>query len=455
MNVSLEKTDALNAKLTVEIAKEDYEPKYNQALKDFQKKGTFKGFRKGKTPLGYIKKVYGEAALADAVNDLLQKTVAEYLTEQEVNFLGQPLPASDQGPIHFDPKNLENYEFVFDLGMSPEFELQGLDGEVQRFDVTVPSEMIDSEIESYLKRLGTTVDTEEQIVENDVIFIKATELEDGEAKEDGVEATFAVSVHDIADDKLKASVLKMKQGGMFEFDPFTLEKDRDEAFVRKYMLSIEDQPEREVTNTFKAEIERVQRAVPAEINQEFFDKLFGEGKVTSEEEARAEIEKGIKGEFDRQADAVLYKEMQKSLMDANPMDLPEEFLQRWLSTQREENQPEPTEADRADFILDLKWQLIKDKIATANDLQVENEEIQQGAYNRVFQYLGPYGNEETVRQLANSILSNRDQVQQIAREVMASKVFNVLKDSFKITDKTVDRDTFQEESERILQPMRT
>jgi len=311
MNVSLEKTDALNAKLTVEIAREDYEPKYNQALKDFQKKGTFKGFRKGKTPLGYIKKVYGEAALADAVNDLLQKTVAEYLTEQEVNFLGQPLPASDQGPILFDPKNLDNYEFVFDLGMSPEFELQGLDGEVQRFDVTVPSEMIDSEIESYLKRLGTTVDTEEQIEENDVIFIKATELEGGEAKEDGVEATFAVSVNDIADDELKASVLEMKQGGTFDFDPFTLEKDRDEAFVRKYMLSIEDQPEKEVTNTFKAEIERVQRAVPAEINQEFFDKLFGEGKVNSEEEARAEIEKGIKGEFDRQADAVLYKEMQK------------------------------------------------------------------------------------------------------------------------------------------------
>jgi trigger factor len=210
-----------------------------------------------------------------------------------------------------------------------------------------------------------------------------------------------------------------------------------------------------VTDTFKAEIERVQRAVPAELNQDFFDKLFGEGKVSSEEEARAEIEKGIKAEFDRQADAVLYKEMQKSLMEANPMDLPEEFLQRWLNTQRDENQPEPTEADRADFILDLRWQLIKDKIAQANDLQVENEEIQQGAFNRVFQYLGPYGNEDTVRQLAGSILGNREQVQQIAREVMASKVFDVLKESFEITEKTVDKDTFKEESERILEPMRT
>ena len=455
MNVSLEKTDALNAKLTVAIAQEDYEPKYIQALKDFQKKGTFKGFRKGKTPMGYIKKIYGEAALADAVNDLLQKTVGEYLTDNEVNFLGQPLPASDQGPINFDPKNLDAYEFVFDLGMAPEFELKGLDAKIQRFDVKVPSEMIDEEIESYLKRLGTTVDTEETIEETDVIFIKATELEGGEPREGGVEASFAVSVSDIADDKLKKSILKMKQGGTFEFDPFNLEKGREEDFVRKYMLSIEDEPERQVNNTFSAEIERVQRAVPAEINQEFFDKLFGEGKVSSEEEARAEIEKGIKGEFDRQADAVLYKEMQKSLMDANPMDLPEAFLQRWLDTQREKDQPEPTEADRADFILDLRWQLIKDKIAEANDLKVENEEIEQGAVNRVFQYLGPYGNEETVRRLAGSILSNREQVQQIAREVMANKVFDVLKGTFEISDKSVDKDTFKEESERILQPMRT
>ena len=451
MNVSLEKKDALNAVLTIEIERGDYEPKYNETLKNFQKQGSFKGFRKGKTPLGYIRKIYGESALAEAVNETLQKTVAEYLTENEVNFLGQPLPAADQGPIDFDPKDLQTYEFVFDLGMAPEFELTGLDNDVRRFDVEVPSDLIDSEWEGYRKRLGTTVDVEDDIVEGDILFIQVTELEDGKDKEGGLTASFPVQVNDMADEKLQKEVMKMKQGDVFTFDPMTLEKDRDETFIRKYYFGLEDDDTTEFSNEFRAEIERVQRAVEAEVNQEFLDKLFGEGKITSEEQGRGEIEQGIKMDFDRQADAVLYKEMQQSLMDANPMDLPEEFLQRWLDTQREEGQPEPSDHDRADFLLDLKWQLIKDTIAKQNELKVENAEIEEGAYRRVYQYMGPYGDQQMAQRLASSILGNNDQVQRIAREIMANKVFEVLKESFKISDETITSDKFKEESERILQ----
>ncbi len=178
-------------------------------------------------------------------------------------------------------------------------------------------------------------------------------------------------------------------------------------------------------------------------------------KVDSEEKAKDEIRQSIKADLDRRADAVLYKEMQKSLMDANPMDLPEDFLQRWLDSQRRENEPEPTDQDRADFLLDLKWQLIKDKIARANDLKVENEEIEEGAYRRVYQYIGPYGDAETIRRLVGTILGNRDQVSSISREVMANKVFEVLKGSFKINDESISEDAFVEQSDAILQPIQS
>lgn len=453
MNVSLENTDQLNATLTVEIAREDYEPKFNESLKKFRKNGQFKGFRKGKTPMGYIKKIYGEAALAEAVNDLLQKTVSEYLVEHDVNFLGQPIPAPDQRPIMFDPRELETYEFKFDLGMAPEFEVQGLDADIRRFDVEIADEKVNEQWEGYLKQLGTSEDTDSFPEEGDVIFLKATELVDGEPKEEGVESSFAVRYDDLATDELKAELSGLKAGDSFNFDPMNLEAGRDEAFVRKYHLGLEEEPDREISSEFKAEIERVQRAKAAEINQELFDRMFGEGKIESEEQAKDEIRQSIKADLDRRADAVLYKEMQKSLMDTNAMELPEEFLQRWLDSQRRENEPEPTEQDRADFLLDLKWQLIKDKIARANELKVENEEIEEGAYRRVYQYIGPYGDPDTLRRLVTTILGNRDQVSSISREVMANKVFEVLKESFKIQNESIAEEAFVEQSDAILQPI--
>jgi trigger factor len=454
MDINLENVDPLNATLTIAIAKEDYEPKYKEALNDLRKKGAFKGFRKGKTPLGYIRKVYGESALAETVTELLQKSITEYLNENKVNFLGQPLPADDQERINFDPKQLMDYTFKFDLGMAPDFEVKGLDATIKRHDIEVKSEQIDEEWDRYLKQLGTSVDAEDDVIEGDVLYLKATELNGGKPKEDGVEASFTMQIDDFADDDLRKKVLKMKKGDTFAYAPDNLEKDRDIVFVRKYHLGIEDQPDLEITNEFEAEIESVNRVVPAEINQEFFDKLFGEGKVTTEEEGRAEIEKGIKADMGRRADAVLYKNMQRSLMDNNNFDLPEAFLQRWLNTTRKEEEAVPSDEDVSDFLLDLKWQLIKDKISVANELKVENEEIQEGAYRRVYQYVGPYGDQETVQRLARAILEDRDQVERISREVMANKVFDVLRKSFNVEDEAISEEDFKVEADAVLQPMK-
>ena len=216
MNINLENIDTFNATLSIVIAKDDYEPKYKEALNDFRRKGTFKGFRKGKTPLGYIRKIYGESALAETVTDLLQKTVMDYLNENKVNFLGQPLPANDQERINFDPKQLEDYTFKFDLGMAPEFDVQGLDATIKRHDIEVKSELVDEEWDKYVKQLGTTVDAEDDIVEGDILYLKATELDGGKPKEDGVEASFSVQIDDFADNTLRKKVLKMKSTTIYQ-----------------------------------------------------------------------------------------------------------------------------------------------------------------------------------------------------------------------------------------------
>ena len=449
MQIQLEKIDDLNATLQVDISKDDYLGKYNSTLEEHRRKSQFKGFRKGKTPLGYIKKIYGKAVLAETVNDLLQQSVIDHLTNEKIDFLGQPLPAEDQEPIDFDTKDLRDYSFKFDLGLAPDLEVTGLDQGVPRHDVAIPDEMVDTEWANYLKRFGTLTEVDD-IEQDDIIFVRAVEWEEDKLKADGWEASFAIKVADLADEALQERLLKMKKTETFNFEVNHLEKDRDAAYVRKYHLGLEDDDDRIVSDTFQAEIEKIQRSMPPEVNQELFEQIFGEGDVDSEEAAKDKIRADIKSHYDRQADAMMYKKMQEKLMSANTIDLPEGFLQRWLDTRREENDPEPTEKDREDFLLDLKWQLIKDKLAKSNDLEVSEEEIQQGAYRMVYQYVGPYAGEAQVHQLAQTVLGNREQIDRIARDVMADKIFNVLKGTFQIENQAIALDDFKEEAEKVF-----
>ena len=449
MQVELQNIDELNATLTVKIAKEDYEKKYRSSLEEYRRKAQFKGFRKGKTPLGYIRKLYGQSVLADTINDLLQKTVIDHLSQEKVQFLGQPLPAEDQQPMDFDTRDLRDYEFKFELGLAPEFELTGLDQTVSRHDVTIPDEMVEKEWENYRRRLGNMVDVDD-VQEDDVLYVRAQELDGDAIREDGWEASFAIKVAELGDETIKNQVLKQKPGDTFDFDINNLESGRDAAHVRKYHLGIDADTDQEISDRFRAEIERIQRVELAEVDQELLDKVFGEGKVTSEEEAKEKVREDIKRHYDRQADAIMYKEMQKLLMDVHDIDLPEGFLQRWLDSRREEGDPEPTEKDREDFLLDLKWQLIKEKIAEANELEVTEEDIREGAVRMVYQYVGPYTDPANVQQLVQTVLQNRDQVERISREAMAEKIFDVLKGTFNIENQAIELEAFEEEAEKTL-----
>ena len=454
MQVQLENADTLNATLRVDIAKEDYLENYKKALNEFRKGSSLKGFRKGKAPMGYIRKIYGQSALADAVNDTLQKAINEHLKEHEIKYIGQPLPSEEQEQFEFDAANPADYSFAFDMGLVPPIEIKGLDATVERFDVAVGDERVDSEWESYLKRMGNRVDVEDGIESGDVLFVRARELDGDALKEEGWEASFAIAIDDFADEGLQKDVFKMKIGDTFKFAPDNLEKDRDMDFIRKYHLGLEQEPDREISDAFEAEIERVQRQTAAEVNQELFNQMFGEDKVKSEDEAREQIRTYIKESYDQQADAVLYRVMQDSLMSENEVDLPETFLDRWLEFNRREEDPEPTDHDRLDFRLDLKWQLLKDKIAESNKLEVTQQDLEAGAYRTVMQYVGPYGDADGVRRLVGSVLGNQEQVDRIAREVLANKVFEVLKGTFSISDKSISEDDFQEESKKILEAHR-
>jgi trigger factor len=446
MEVVREDIDKLNAKISITISKEDYEKPWMDELKKTRSKAQLKGFRKGKTPIGFIKKMYGQGLLAETVNTLLQKQMGTYLEEQKIETLGQPIPSEDQAQFDFDLKNLDDFVFKFDIGVAPEFNVVGVttDNAFDKMKVIIEDKMLDDEIDLARRRSGEQIEIEDSIEDKDIITINATELgEDGKVKEAAWESTFGIMVELIVDEKLKKDVLSKKKGETISFDIYNLEKDKDEEYVKKYYLHMDENNEREVNTKFQGVIDKVTRSKPAELNQEFFDKAYGPDKVKSEEEARAFIKEDLGKYFDRQATALLYRSIQDDLLEKNPLDLPEEFLKRWLKSFNENVGDEEFNTEFGKFTENMKWSLIKKKLSSQFEVEVQPEEIQNHFIGQVRQYMGQYGMDDAfLAQTAQRLMQDQEQVNRVYEEILSEKIFAKVGEKIAVNDKDISVEDF-------------
>ncbi|MCO6478063.1 MAG: trigger factor [Phaeodactylibacter sp.] len=444
-----EDIDNLNAVLTVTLEKEDYEPKFNSELSKYRKQANMKGFRKGKTPLSVLKKMYGKSVLADVINEMLQKELYGYLTDEDISILGQPLPSESQEPVSFELKGLEDYTFKFDLGLAPEFEVEGVGPEntFEKIEVEVSEEMVDEELEAARKRHGERKFIEEDIRENDMAKLSAKELDGDEIKADGVESEFSLLVSSISDAEAKEQLLNGKKGDTFRFNLFDLEEDKDEKYVRKYFLELSDDDDREVGRHYEVTVEEVSRIEPAELNQEFFDKFFGEGEVSSEEEAREKIRGQIEKFYNNQSEALLFRDMQEKLMEINKPELPESFLKRWMKASNENLTDEIIEKEYDNFAQNLQWSLIRSKLVKRFDIKVEREEVLETLKNRVRSYFGGVapGMEHIIDSTAARLMEDEKQAGQAYDEVLSDKLYEALAAEVEIAPKKVSREDFEAE----------
>lgn len=440
-----EDKENLSAELTMTITKDDYVPKLDSEMKKYRKKAQLKGFRKGKVPMGVVRKMYGQALLVEVINDTIQKEIAKYLTDEKIEILGQPLPSDDQQELEFDVNNLEDYEFKFDLGLAPEFELSGLsaDSAFDRYAVEIPAAMLDKEVEQARKKFGNRESVDSKIEENDVVTLSAEELEDDAIKLGGWASTFSILVDRIESEEVKKDILSKKKGDKIKFNIYELEKNSTEESVRKYLLNVgEADSDVEIGNEFEASIDEIQRILPAELNQEFFDKAFGEGNVKSEEEARAKFEEEISKYYDKQAESLLFRDFQDFLLEKNDIELPDTFLKRWIKTSNENTTEEIIEKEYENFSKNLQWSLIKGKIVKQFDLSVSEEEIFEGFKERVRGYFQGYGDELIVLNTANRLMEDQKQVDQLYQELMSDKLFEAVKEVVKINDNKIGAEDF-------------
>lgn len=446
-NVVREEIDSLNSVLTITLEKAEVENKLKSELNKYKDKAQMKGFRKGKTPEGMLRKLYGKGLLADIVNNSLQSQLYEYITENKLEVLGQPIPSENHPEVDLDPIQVVDYTFKFDVAVAPEFEIKGIDASdvYSKYKVEISDERVEEELLKARKRFGKRIVSEAEIQEEDMVKLQIAELDGDAVKEDGLSNSFSLLLAN-AEDAAKATLLSQKVGDTLQLDLFELEKGRDEDFVRRYFLGLDKEDEREVASrVFQVTIEEASRVEPAEMGEEFYNTYFGEGRVTTEEEAREAIRLDYGQYFDQQANALLFRDMQEKLLDLNQLPLPDAFLKRWLLASSENPNPEAIEKGYESFARSLQWSLIRNKAARLFGIQVTEDDLKNYFANRVLSYFGGQLNDmNLINGMVERLMQDEKQVDQAGDEVLLDKLQAAISAVVTVDPKPIAEEEFLE-----------
>lgn len=437
MNIIKKDIDKLNAVLTVEISKDDYSAKVEKVMNDYRKNANIPGFRKGQVPMGMVKKQYGKAILVEEVNKLLQEALHKFLTEEKLDILGNPLP-KNEAEINWDA---ENYSFEFELGLSPEFNVDVKGNEVLQYKIVADDEMLNNQVKTIRKQYGKLI-SKKEVEKGDEITgtFTSTERE--------IEKKTTLSTEEIAGKKQLESLIGAKVG-----DTVTLKTKgmfADDHDNQKYLgVAHDDAHGLDIEVAFK--IEEVNKREMAELNQDLFDKLFGKTVVTSEEELKAKIKEDAEGQFAQQSDQKLLNDVVDSLIENTKFELPQEFLQRWIAMSGEKRLSEAdAKAEYEKSEKGLRYQLIEGKLRAENKLQVTFDELKDYSKNMIKAQMAQFGqmdpSEEELESIAARILSNKEEVQRLSEQLNSNKLLNFFKENAKLKTKEVTYDKFIKEA---------
>ena len=444
MKITRENINELNAVLKVKVEKTDYEEKVENVLKDYRKKANIKGFRPGMVPIGLVKKMYGRAVKIDEINKCVTENIQKYLTDEKIEILGDPLAKTDeQENIDFDAR--DEFDFSFELGLTPSIEL-GISqkNKVPFYSIAIDEKMKNDYISNYTRRYGE-LSKAEVTKEKDILKGKIEALDNnGSLVADGPANDFSsLAVDIIKDEEIKKSFIGLKVNESVDFDiKKAFPNDNEIAgLLKKKKEEVEG-----IEGNFRFTVSEITRFHPAEIGKELFDKIYGEGVVNNEEEFATKIEGEIAASLKTESDFKLMQDIKKLTIEKTDFQLPDDFLKRWLLKVNEKTTAEQINKEFDSFRSDLKWQLIKNKVAKENEIKITGEELQKEAENitriQFRQYGLFYATDEQIANYGKETLKREEDAKRIADKILDDKVIGILKDVVKIEEKSVTAEEF-------------
>ncbi|WP_353185903.1 trigger factor [Parapedobacter lycopersici] len=447
MNISHENIDDVNAVITVDLGPEDYTPQVDKAIKEQAKKAKLPGFRPGMVPVSHIRRTYGKAILFDEINRVVSDKINEYIGEQKLEILGQPLPKEDDKNDYNWDFN-DQFSFQYEIGLAPQFTIPFTEKSTfTEYEIKADEETLASRIKNLRRSYGkmTNPDVSE---DGDVLYGELQQVDaKGEAVAGGIVNTASVRTDLVDDKKIKKQLIGLKKDDEVVVDikkAFKAESD-----IARVLGITEEEVAGLDPATVKLTVKNVNRLEEADLNEALYDKLFGEGTVKTEEAFREKVREEVEGMLEQNATQKLQNDLYTAGMDAVDAAFPEEFLKRWLKATNPNIKADELEEGFPDFLRNLKWTIIENRIITKNGLEVKYEEVLALAKERIEAQIKLYGqgqevNEQQLSQYAVQLLGDKEQANRLFDEVKAKKVFDYLKGLVKLEKKEIAYDKFLE-----------
>jgi len=443
MNISLEKNTPVTAVITLKMEKTDYEADVTKAIKNFCQKAQMPGFRPGKIPFGMAKKIYGAQAKMETINKLLSDKLFSYIREEKLNILGEPLPNEQQQTQ--DIENQDEFEFSFDVALTPEFKIELTDKDtIDYYEIEVSEKQIDQQVKALTQQAGHPEEVEEY-KEGDILRGLLAELgEDGQPLEGGVQVEKgSLMPQYMQSDDQKKIFDGAKENDVLTFNPAEAYGDTELASL----LRITKEEAEKHKGNFSFQVDEISRYVPAELNQEFFDRMFGKDVVKSEEEFRGKVKEQLAKQFEADSDYKFLLDLRAyAEKKVGELEFPNEMLKRIMITNNKDKDASFVEENFENSIKELKWHLIKEQLAEANKVKVEDKDIKATALEAARFQFAQYGManipDEYLEQYAQQMLKDQNQVNGLVERAIDKKLTDVLKKVVKLNRIAISQEDF-------------
>ncbi len=443
MNIAQSAIDDLHLELAVTLQPEDYSTRVDDVLKRHQRQATLPGFRKGKVPMQLIRRQYCTSVLAEELNKLISESLQKHMQENKLNVLGNPIPSETKEDAG-DWNNPGDFTFHFEVGLAPALSLDfGKKAKFTRHKIKVDKDAIARQVKDIQRRHGNMVDPDKS-AEKDMLVGRFVQLDgNGNVLEGGIESDSTVSIEFVEDKKTKKALVGLEPGSVVTVDPHKVSRGHDDL---GRMLGITHDQVHDLSGDFQFTVKEVKRLQPHEVNQVLFDKVYGEGQVTSKKEFEARVSDDLDGHFERDAEWVFRRRFVVDLLEMMKVQLPDAFLRRWiLMTNENPLTPEQVEEEYPSYAESLRWQVLQQTVAETIDLRVTADELEAEAKRQVGAQYAQYGmpmDEETLTNVAKNVLNDENERRRIRDVLVERKVVDDLKTRVQISEKLVSFDEF-------------